>query len=54
MLNESNFTIFKETINEVTGINNATGGQNAGYNPNGAKAAKIAAKLMRGRTRAAQ
>ncbi len=54
MLNESNFTVFKETINEVTGINNATGGQNAGYNPSGAKAAKIAAKLMRGRTRAAQ
>lgn len=54
MLNETNFTVFKETINEVTGINNATGGQNANYNPSGAKAAKIAAKLMRGRAKVAQ
>ena len=34
-------------------MSNLVGGQNGGFNPRGEQAAKIAAKLMRGRQRAA-
>ena len=54
ILNETNFQVLKETVTELSGINNSTGGQNSNFNPSGAKAAQIAAKLMRGRARAAQ
>ena len=54
MINETNFDALKEVLNEVCGLNNATGGQNASFKPKGAKAAAIAAKLMKGRTRAAK
>ena len=53
-INETNFHILKNVLDEVSGINNATGGQNSNFNPKGEKAAKIAAKLMRGRNRAAK
>lgn len=51
-INENNFQCLKDALNEISGINNTTGGQNANFNPNGEKAAKIAAKLIRGRSRA--
>jgi hypothetical protein len=35
-------------------MNNSTGGQNANFNPANDKAAQIAAKLMKGRQRAAE
>ena len=54
VINETNFNVLKEILSEVSGLNNATGGQNSNFNPKGAKAAKIAAKLMTGRQRAAQ
>lgn len=52
-INDTNFDYFKTVLNDVTGVNNSTGGENATYNPKGKKAAEIAAKLMRGRARAA-
>ena len=54
MINETNFQVLKDVLSEITGVNNTTGGQNSNYNPKGEKAAKIAAKLMRGRARAMQ
>ena len=54
MINETNFDILKKVITECSGVNNATGGQNAGFKPKGAKAAAIAAKLLKGRARVAQ
>lgn len=54
MINETNFQTLKDALGEITGVNNSTGGQNSNYNPKGSKAAKIAAKLMRGRARAMQ
>ena len=49
MLNETNFSLLKEVLNEIGGLNNNTGDQNSNYNPKGERAAAIAAKLMRGR-----
>ena len=54
MINDTNFTILKEAITDFSGVNNATGGQNAGFKPKGAKAARIAAKLLKARARVAQ
>lgn len=52
-LDENNFDMFRDLLSEVAGINNSTGGQNSNFNPKGKKAAEIAAKLMRGRAKAA-
>lgn len=52
-LDERNFDSLREVLNEVSGLNNAAGGENGNFNPVGEKAAAIAAKLMRGRQRAA-
>lgn len=52
-LDERNFDILKNVLEEMSGMSNLVGGQNGGFNPRGEKAAKIAAKLMRGRQRAA-
>lgn len=52
-LDENNFDIVQPVLSMVACLNNTTGGQNAGFNPNGQKAAEIAAKLMRGRARVA-
>lgn len=54
MINDTNFQVLKDILAEISGVNNLTGGQNSNYNPKGSKAAQIAAKLMRGRARAAQ
>jgi len=40
-------------LNEISGMNNSVGGTNSGFNPTSKKAAEIAAKLMKGRARAA-
>lgn len=53
-LDERNFDPVQTLLSEVCGLNNATGGQNSNYNPKGDKAAKIAAKLMKGRSEAAR
>ena len=54
MINETNFDILKQAISDFSGVNNSTGGQNAGFKPKGAKAARIAAKLLKARARVAQ
>lgn len=51
MINDTNFDALQGVLNSISGINNTAAGQNAKFNPRGAKAAKIAAKLMRGRER---
>ena len=53
-INETNFTVLKKIIQEIGGLNNSVGGQNAGFKPKGKLAAKIAAKLMSGREKAMQ
>ncbi len=53
-LDERNFDSLRVVLNEVSGMKNATGGQNGTFNPIGQKSAEIAAKLMKGRQRAAQ
>ena len=52
-LDERNFTEVQEVIGMVCGMNNSVSGQNGTFNPRGQKAAEIAAKLMKGRQRAA-
>ena len=54
MVNETNFDALKDILQEVACINSTTGGQNSSFNPNGKKAAEIAAKLLKGRARAAK
>lgn len=54
MINETNFDVIQETIKQISGVMNSSGGQNSNFNPKGKKAAEIAAKLMRGRQRVAQ
>ena len=51
MINDTNFEVLKKIIQEISGLNNTTGGQNAGFNPKGERAAKIAAKLMAARAK---
>lgn len=53
-LDERTFEALRKVLTEVSGVNNSTGGQNSNFNPSGPKAAQIAAKLMRGRQRAAK
>ena len=50
----SNFNTLKEIIKVVGGMSRDSAGENGNFNPKGEKAAKIAAKLMRGRQRAAE
>ena len=54
IINDTNFDVFQAAVAEFSGVNNSTGGQNAGFKPRGAKAAAIAAKLLKGRAKAAQ
>lgn len=51
-IDENNFLVLKDIIQEIGGLNNSTGGANAGFKPKGKLAAKIAAKLMAGRAKA--
>lgn len=53
-LDERNFDTLREILYSISGLGNTTGGQNAGFNPKNKKAADIAAKLMRGRAKAAK
>lgn len=53
-LDENTFDAFQKVLFNVGGMNNSTGGQNSNFNPVGERAAQIAAKLMKGRARAAQ
>ena len=50
-INENNFDLFKSILNEISGINNSASGENSTFNPTGPKAARIAAKIMKGRTK---
>ena len=52
-IDERNFVALQEAIGMVCGVNNNASGQNGTFKPRGQKAAEIAAKLMRGRQRAA-
>lgn len=52
-VDENNFDIFQEYLRTLSGVSSATGGKDSSFNPVNEKAAKIAAKLMRGRARAA-
>lgn len=52
-LDENNFDALRDVLNEISGMNNSVGGTNSGFNPTSKKAAEIAAKLMKGRARAA-
>lgn len=53
VMDENNFEDIRQLLSEILGINNSIGGQNANFNPRGKKAAEIAAKIMKGRSRAA-
>ena len=53
-LDENNFDALQEVLTAMGGMNNSTGGQNANFNPANDRAAQIAAKLMKGRQKAAQ
>lgn len=53
-LDENNFDAFQAVLSEMAGMNNTAGGQNSNFNPANERAAQIAAKLMKGRQRAAQ
>lgn len=53
-LDENTFDAFQSIMSSVGGMNNTTGGQNSNFNPVGERAAQIAAKIMKGRARAAQ
>lgn len=52
-VDENNFEVFQQYLNSLSGINSATGGKDSSFNPINKKAAEIAAKLMKGRARAA-
>ena len=52
-LDERNFDALRAVLNEISGMKNTTGGQNGTFNPVGKKSAEIAAKIMKGRQRAA-
>lgn len=54
VVDENNFDKFQEYLNEASGIKGAQGGSDGSFNPVNEKAAKIAAKLMKGRARVAQ
>ena len=54
MINDTNFDVLKNALTEVTGVRNSAGGENSNFNPKGKKAAAIAAKLLKGRARAAE
>lgn len=53
-LDEQNFDDFKDVLEAISGLKNSVSGTNGSFNPRGQRAAEIAAKLMKGRQRAAQ
>ena len=52
-VDENNFETLQNYLRAVSGIDSATGGKDGNFNPINEKAAKIAAKLMKGRAKAA-
>ena len=54
VLDANNFDALQRVLSEMGGMGNTTGGQNSNFNPANEKAAAIAAKLMKGRQRAAE
>ena len=54
VVDENNFDQFQQYLNDISGLQSVQGGPNGGFNPINEKAATIAAKLMKGRARAAQ
>lgn len=54
VLDANNFDALQRVLSEMAGMGNTTGGQNSNFNPANEKAAAIAAKLMKGRQRAAE
>lgn len=52
-IDENNFTALKNVIEAVGGLHNKGAGENGSFNPKGKRAAEIAAKLMKGRSRVA-
>lgn len=54
VIDDNTFPILRDYLMEVGGVNSTTAGSNGNYNPKGKKAADIAAKLMRGRSKAAK
>ena len=53
VINDINFDVFKQSIMEITAVRNSVGGENSNFNPRNKKAAEIAAKILKGRARAA-
>lgn len=53
VLDERNFDVFREIVNNIAGLKREGSSTNGSYNPVGPKAAAIAAKLMKGRQRIA-
>ena len=53
LINDTNFDVFKKSLTEITAIRNDIGGDNSSFNPRSKKAAIIAAKIMKGRAKAA-
>lgn len=53
LVNDVNFDKFKSALTEATAIRNNVGGENSNFNPVSKKAAEIAAKIMKGRAKAA-
>lgn len=53
-IDETNFDILQEIIKEIGGYNNSSKEKEINYNPADEKAAKIAAKLMKGRAKVAE
>lgn len=53
-IDENNFDTLRNILSKIGNLDNTIGGTNSSFNPANDQAAKIAAKLMRGRTRAAQ
>ena len=54
IINDSNFDAFRQAINDVSAISHSAGKENSTFNPKDKRAAEIAAKIMRGRAKAAQ
>lgn len=53
ILDERTFDVLADIIKEISGQSESMGGQNSAFNPKGKKAAEIAAKLMKGRSKVA-
>lgn len=53
-LDDRSFDVLQQIIKDVSAQSGSMGSQNGGFNPKGKKAAEIAAKLMKGRSKTAE